>query len=413
MPSRPGGPHAMDVFDKCYRWPDAQLARAAGIYPYFQPIDENLGTEVVVNGRRLIMAGSNSYLGLATDSRVKAAAAEAVNRFGASCSGSRSLNGSLALHEALEARLAVFLRKEAALAFSTGFQTNLGTIPPLVGKGDVVFIDKHDHASIVDGARLSGAEVRRFRHNDAEHLERLLRDVGQAAGKLIVVDGIFSMEGDVADLPAIVAAKQRHGARLIVDDAHGFGVMGAGGRGTAEHFGVEPEVDLVVATFSKSLGSLGGVVAGPAEVVDWIKHKSRPLIFSASMTPAAVGACLKSLDIMEAEPERRERLWRNADKMREGFRALGFNIGVSATPVIPILVGDDQRVFTFRQELLDAGVFANAVVRPAVRPGAQLIRTSFMATHTDAQLDRVLDIFEAVGRRLGILSARTLTAAAR
>lgn len=395
-----------DLFEKCIQWTDAENARAAGLYPYFQAIEETAGTEVVVGGKRLIMIGSNNYLGLTTDPRVKDAAMDAIRRFGSSSSGSRFLNGTIALHEELERKLASFLKKESAIVYSTGFQTNQGTIAPLLGKDDLVFIDRGDHASILDGVGLSAGEMKRFRHNDMADLQRLLETADRktpGAGKLIVVDGVFSMEGDLSPLPKVVELAKKHGARLMVDDAHGVGVLGAHGRGTSEHFGVEDDVDLVMTTFSKSFASLGGVIAGPFKVLDWIKHKSRALIFSAAMTPAAVGACLKSLEIIQSEPERRERLWAITRRMRAEFQRMGFDTGTSETPVVPLVIGDDVKTFLFWRALLDAGVFVNPVIAPAVAPGNQLIRTSYMATHTDEQLDRVLDIVEQTGKRLGLI----------
>lgn len=411
---------AADLFEKCFQWTDAENARSAGLYPYFQAIEETAGTEVVIGGKRLIMIGSNNYLGLTLDPRVKQAAIDAVNKFGSSCSGSRFLNGTLALHEELESKLAKFLGKEAAIVYATGFQTNQGTIAPLLGKDDLVFIDRGDHASILDGVDLSAGEMKRFRHNDMADLERLLKAAEAdhpKAGKLVVVDGVFSMEGDLSPLPKVVELAKRYGARVMVDDAHGVGVFGANGRGACEHLGVEADVDLLMTTFSKSFASLGGVIAGPAKVLDWVKHKSRALIFSASMSPAAVGACLKSLEIIQTEPERRARLWEITRKMRSGFQAMGFDTGTSESPVVPLIIGDDIRTFLFWRGLLDAGVFANPVIAPAVAPGSQLIRTSFMATHTDAQLDRVLDIFETVGKAMDVIgpnaAVRKKTAAVR
>lgn len=395
-----------DLFEKCFNWKDYENAKASGLYPYFQPIEETFGTEVVIGGTRLIMIGSNNYLGLTTDARVKEAAIEATRKYGSSCSGSRFLNGTLALHEELEGELAAFLKKEAAIVYSTGFQTNQGTIAPLLGKDDLVFIDRGDHASILDGVDLSAAEMKRFRHNDANDLERLLRTTATShpkAAKLIVVDGVFSMEGDLAPLPRICELKKQYGARLMVDDAHGVGVLGKNGRGTCEHFGVEDDVDLVMTTFSKSFASLGGVIAGPRAVLDWVKHKSRALIFSAAMTPAAVGACLKSLEIIKTEPERRDRLWKITNRMRSEIQRMGFDTGTSESPVVPLVVGDDFRTFLFWKELREEGVFANPVIAPAVAPGWQLIRTSYMATHTDDQMTRVLEIIEKVGKKLDLI----------
>jgi 8-amino-7-oxononanoate synthase len=399
-----------DLFEKCVQWLDAQNARDTGFYPYFTPIEETAGTEVVVGGKRLIMIGSNNYLGLTTDPRVKEAAIDAVRKYGSSCSGSRFLNGTLALHEELEAKLAKFFGKEAAIVMSTGFQTNQGTIAPLLGKDDLVFIDRGDHASILDGVDLSAAEKKRFRHNDMADLERLLKGASgdEKSGKLIVVDGVFSMEGDLSPLPKVCELGAKYGARVMVDDAHGVGILGANGRGTCEHFGVEDKVDLIMTTFSKSFASLGGVIAGPTRVLDWVRHKSRALIFSASMTPAAVGACLKSLEIIQTEPERRERLWAITRKMRAAFQSMGFDTGTSETPVIPLIIGDDMRTFLFWKALREAGVFCNPVISPAVPPGQQLIRTSYMATHTDAQLDRVLDVMETVGKQMEIIGPNAL-----
>lgn len=393
-----------DLFDKCVQWKDYDSAREAGLYPYFNPIEETTGTEVVIGGRRLIMVGSNNYLGLTSDPRVKEAAIDAVKRYGSSCSGSRFLNGTLRLHEELEERLADFLRKEAAIVYSTGFQANQGAIAPLLGRDDLAFVDRGDHASILDGVALGLGERKRFRHNDVKDLERLLRDASaHKGGKLVVVDGVFSMEGDLSPLPQVAALAKANGARLMVDDAHGVGVLGENGRGTCEHFGVEDQVDLVMTTFSKSLASLGGVIAGPRKVMEWVKHRSRALIFSAAMTPAATGACLQSLEIVKSEPERRVRLRKIAARMRGAFREMGFDTGTSETPVIPLIVGDDVRTFLFWRELYEAGLFTNPVISPATPPGQQLIRTSYMATHTDAQLDRVLEVVHAVGTKLELI----------
>jgi 8-amino-7-oxononanoate synthase len=392
-----------DIFDKCTTWKDLKIAKATGLYPYFRPIEASHGaTEVEVEGRRVVMVGSNNYLGLATDPRVKEAAIEAIRKFGSTCSGSRLLNGTLALHEELEQRLAKFLGREAAVAVSTGFQTNL-TIAGFLGRHDLVFSDKQNHASLLDGVRLGMAEEKRYRHSDMEHLEKLLADADPDAGKLIITDGVFSMEGDLCNLPKIVELAQKHNARVMTDDAHAMGVLGAHGRGTAEYFGLEANVDLVMGTFSKSFASLGGVLAGPVDVINYIKHRSRPVVFSASMTPAAVASALKSLEIIEAEPERRARLLDIAEKMHNGFRALGFDTGVSVTPVVPVLVGDQVKCFRFWKALYEGGVFTNPVIPPAVEPGHALLRTSYMATHTDAQLDRVLDLFEKIGRKLKVI----------
>jgi 8-amino-7-oxononanoate synthase len=396
-----------DLFQKCFDFQDAKAARASGFYPYFREIEESEGTEVVVDGRRLLMLGSNNYLGLTHHPKVREAAADALWRFGPGCTGSRFLNGTLGLHVTLEGRLADFLEKESALCFSTGFQTNLGTVATLTGRQDFVYGDRANHASLLEGVQLSGATYRRYRHNDAADLERRIgadharRGNGSApGGRLVMTDGVFSMEGDIAPLPEIVRIKKRYGARLLVDDAHGIGVMGPGGRGTAHHFGLADEVDLVMGTFSKSFASLGGVIAGPFDVIDFIKHKARAMIFSASMPPASTATVIACLDVLAAEPERLDRLWRNADRLRRGLKGLGFDTGDSATPIVPIYIGDEMKCFVFWRALNDAGVFTNPVVTPATPPGRALIRTSVMATHTRADIDRALEIFDRVGRQL-------------
>ncbi len=392
----------MDIFEKSKQFTVARDAIREGWYPYFIPLNENEGTEVVFQGKRLIMCGSNNYLGLTTHPKVREAACKAIERYGTSCTGSRFLNGTLEMHEELERRLAKFVRKEAALVFSTGMQANLGTISAVVGRGDYVVLDKDDHASIVDGARLSYGEIARFRHNDMEHLDRVLKSLPEQAGKLVVVDGVFSMGGDLAPLPEMIPVCQKYGARLMVDDAHGIGVVG-GGRGTAEHLGVSDGVDLIMSTFSKSFASLGGFIAGGDDIIHYIKHFARSFIFSASIPPANAAAALAALDIMEQEPERVERVGQIGAKMRVAFKQMGFNVGESVTPIIPIIIGDDQRTFGFWKALFDNGVFVNPVVSPAVPPGMQLLRTSYMATHTDEQMDRVLEVFGKVGKALGVI----------
>jgi 8-amino-7-oxononanoate synthase len=393
----------MDIFEKCRKFTQAAQARAAGYYPYFTPIESQQDTEVIINGRKVIMIGSNNYLGLTTHPKVKEAAAQALRKYGTSCTGSRFLNGTISLHVELEERLARFTGKEAALVFSTGFLANLGTISALVGRHDTVIIDYDDHASIVDGCQLCLGKTIRFRHNDMTALRRALEKADQKRGKLVVVDGVFSMEGDIAPLPEITALCKEFGARLMVDDAHSIGVLGKNGSGTASHFGLTNEVDIIMGTFSKSFASLGGFIAADAEVIDYIKHVSRALIFSASMTPASIAACLASLDIMENEPERRERLWQITRRMHREYRSLGFDIGNTQTPIIPIIIGDDIKVFVFWKRLLEEGVFVNPVRSPAVPAGRALLRTSYMATHTDEQLDRVLEAFEKVGKELGVI----------
>lgn len=392
----------MDIFQKCSEFTIARDAIEAGIYPYFLPLEENEGTEAVFKGHRLIMCGSNNYLGLTTHPKVRQAAQEAIARYGTSCTGSRFLNGNLEMHEQLEKELAEWVGKEAALVFSTGMQTNLGTISALVGRGDIVYLDKDDHASIVDGARLSWGEVKRFKHNDLADLERSLEKSSKEKGKLIIVDGLFSMGGDIAPLPELAALARRYGARLMTDDAHAMGVLG-GGRGTAAHFGNTDQVDLIMSTFSKSFASLGGFIAGDDDVIHYIKHHARSLIFSASIPPANAAAALAALQVMREEPERIERLTQIGVRMRACYQELGFDIGGSASPIIPIHIGDDDRTIMTWKLLFDSGVFVNPVLSPAVPQGKQLLRTSYMATHTDQQLDQVAETLKQIGKIVGLI----------
>jgi 8-amino-7-oxononanoate synthase len=395
-----------DIFDKCRAFTRADEVRAMGLYPYFKPIEENDGPVVIIEGRKIIMAGSNNYLGLTTHPKVKEAAMQAVRRYGTGCSGSRYLNGTLDLHNELEAKLAEFLGKEACLLFSTGYQTNQGIIATLVQKGEYVFTDKENHASIVAGTLITKGmqgEVIRYRHNDVRDLKRVLSRSPLNAAKLVVTDGVFSMSGDIADLPGLVAAAKKRNARVMVDDAHGIGVLGKGGRGTVSHFGLDGQVDLIMGTFSKTFASLGGFVVAERSVIEYIKHHAAALIFSASMTPASVAAVLAALDLLQTEPERIERVHRNANKMRRGFSSMGFKIIPGDTAVVPVVIGDDLKTFLFWRELFEAGVFVNAVISPAVPPGLQLLRTSYMATHEDEHLDRILEVFQKVGRELGII----------
>jgi len=392
----------MDIFEKCFAFTTAKEAIKQGFYPYFIPLTENEGTVVEYKGHKLIMCGSNNYLGLTTHPKVKEAACKATEHFGTSCTGSRFLNGTLEFHEQLERELAEWVGKEAALVFSTGMQANLGAVSAIVGNKDIVVLDKDDHASIVDGARLSFGKIERYRHNDMNHLERVLKSLPEDSGKIIIVDGLFSMEGDLAPLSEIVPLAKKYGARLMVDDAHGMGVTG-GGHGTSHHLGVTKDVDLIMSTFSKSLASLGGFIAGDADVVHYIKHFARSLIFSASIPPGNAAAALASLQVMREEPERIERVNQIGERMRTGFKELGFDIGNSETPVIPILIGSDEKTFLTWKLLFDAGVFVNPVISPAVSPGRQLLRTSYMATHTDEQLDTVLEIFSRIGKQVGLI----------
>jgi 8-amino-7-oxononanoate synthase len=394
----------MDLFDKCEKFIRAKEVQDAGVYPYFVPVSSSEDTEVLIDGRRVLMLGSNNYLGLTTHPKVKEAARKALERYGTGSCGSRFLNGTLDLHVELERKLADFLGMESALVFSTGFQTNLGAISTLVGRKDCVILDKWDHASIVDAARLSHGHVLRFKHNDMEDLDRVLEKAPEELGKLIVIDGIFSMEGDIVDLPGIVSVAKGRNVRIMLDDAHAVGVLGENGSGTASHFGLKGEVDLVMGTFSKSFASLGGYVAGREDVISYIKHHARSLIFSASMPPSVVATVEASLEIMKTEPERRARLWKNSEKMLDGLRAMGYDTGESNTPVIPIVVGDDMKTFMMWKALFDQGVFVNPVISPAVPNGRQLLRTSYMATHSEDQLDRALETFEKVGRGMGVLA---------
>jgi 8-amino-7-oxononanoate synthase len=393
------------LFEKCHRYEVAERVRDAGVYSFFRVIESAQEPEVVCDGRRMVMLGSNNYLGLTNDPRVKEAAIDAVRKYGSGCAGSRFLNGTLDLHVRLEERLARFMRKEAAVTFATGYQVNLGAISCLVGKGDVVYLDKQDHACIIDGARLAFGEVRKFKHNDARDLSRQMRNDNGARGRMIVVDGVFSMEGDIAPLPEIVAAAREFDAAVMVDDAHGIGVLGASGRGTAEHYGLEDEVDLVMGTFSKSMASVGGFIAGDETVIDYIKHRARTLIFSAAPPPASVAAALATVEIMEREPERRTRLWENARFFAEGLRSLGLDTAGSQTPVVPVVVGEDDAALAMVQRLHEEGVFVNCVLSPATPPGRALIRTSLMATHTREHLTRALEAIEKVGRELGLVTA--------
>lgn len=394
----------MDVFQKCFDFKDADEVRGMGLYPYFRTIASGQDPVVSMNGQSVIMLGSNNYLGLTNHLEIKEAAAKALQVYGSGTAGSRFLNGTLDIHVELEDRLAEFMGREAAVCFSTGFQVNLGVISSLIGRRDAVVLDGLVHACILDGARLSYGRILKYAHNNMAALEERLRSVGGDNAAMIVVDGVFSMEGDLADLPGIVELKSRFGARLMVDDAHGIGVMGNTGRGTAEHFGLDDQVDLIMGTFSKSLAGVGGFVVGERAVVDWIKHKARTLIFSAAPPPASVASVMKALEIMEREPERRQRLWTNTQYMKREFTTLGFDTGDSASPVIPLVVGEDLASFKMTMRLQQEGVFVNPVISPAVPPGRAMIRTSYMATHTREHLDRALEAIRKVGREMGVIA---------
>jgi len=399
--SASGGP--LPLLEKCHRYTRAREVQAAGLYPYFKPITESEDSVVVIEGGQRIMLGSNNYLGLTHHPKVLEAAERALRRYGSGCTGSRFLNGTLELHERLEAELARFVGKESCLVFSTGYGANLGLVSGLVLRHDFAFLDKLDHASIVDGANMSMGRVVRFNHRDLEDLDRKLAAHDGDGGALIHVDGVFSMEGTISDLPGLARVARKHRAVLAVDDAHAVGVLGPGGEGTAAHFGMTHEVDIIAGTFSKSLASVGGFVAASEPVIHYLRHHSRPLIFTASLPPASTAGVLAALEVIREEPERRERLWTNAWRIQEGFRSLGFDIGRSQTPIVPVLVGPLEKTFLFWRRLFDAGVFTNPVVPPAVPREACRLRTSVMATHTAEQIDFCLDAFAKIGRELGVI----------
>lgn len=375
------------------------------MYPYFRPIASASDTEVIVGGRKVLMIGSNNYLGLTTHPKVIEASIAATKKYGSGCTGSRFLNGTLDLHIQLEEELAAFMGKEACLVYSTGFQTNLGTISCLVQKGDYLFMDRSNHACIVDGARLGFGKVIKYDHNDMDDLERVLSTVPADAPKMIVSDGVFSMEGDIVNLPRMVELAQKYRARVMIDDAHAVGVLGPTGAGTAEYFELADKVDITMGTFSKSFASIGGYVVGAAQVMEYVKHFSRTMIFSAAIPPSAAAVVLAVLEIMRTEPERRERLWEITHKMHKGLTDLGFEIGSTQTPIVPVYIGDMIECFKFWKMLVDAGIFVNAIIPPAVAPGHSLIRTSYTANHTDEQLDYVLETFEKIGKKTGLISA--------
>jgi 8-amino-7-oxononanoate synthase len=391
------------LFDKCRQFTKAREIEAAGLYPYFKPISDSEDTAVVIEGQRRIMLGSNNYLGLTHHPKVLEAAAHALHRYGSGCTGSRFLNGTLDLHGRLEQALAEFLGKEACLVFSTGYQANLGLISGLIGRGELVYLDKLDHASIVDGAKMSYGETLRFNHGDLAGLDRLIERTKGTKGALIVVDGVYSMEGDIANLPELVRLARRHGVALAVDDAHSIGVLGPNGEGTAAHFGLTDEVDLIAGTFSKSLASIGGFVAGSENVIHYLKHHSRPLIFTAALPASNTAGVLAALEVLRSEPERRAQLWANTRRFQDGMRSLGYDIGETETPIVPVLIGTMERTFLFWRKLFDAGVFTNPVMPPAVPPSACRLRTSLMATHTFEQIDFCLEQFARIGKELGVV----------
>jgi len=392
-----------DIFDKAFNFTKAEEIRAAGLYPYFKPLQATDGTIVKIEGRDVIMAGSNNYLGLTNDPRTIKAAQDVIATYGTGCTGSRYLNGTLDLHLELEEKLAEFLGKEACVLFSTGYQTNEGSIQTIAGRKDVIFSDKDNHACIVVGTLCSNAKTVRYPHNDIEQLRKLLEREDESTGKIIVSDGVFSMSGTIAKIPELLELAKEYGARLYLDDAHAVGVIGQGGRGSASTFGLTDEVDLISGTFSKSFASLGGFIVGDRPVIEYIRHQSPAHIFSASMPPANVATVLKALEILQEETWRLERLEQISDYMRNELRNLGFNVWSSQTPIIPVVIGDMMECFEFWKDLFDAGVYTNAVVPPAVPKGQSLIRTSYMATHTDEHLDQILEAFRKVGIQHGII----------
>lgn len=380
--------------------------KKAGMYPYFRPIEENHDTEVVIDGRKILMFGSNSYMGLTNHPKVTEAAKKAIDIYGSCCSGSRFLNGTSSLHIELEEKLADFVGKEAALMFTTGFQANLGAVATFTGRTGVIIMDELDHASIIEGSRLSFSRVLKFAHNDMNDLERVLQSIQSEKIKMIVVDGIFSMEGDICNLPEITRLANQYEAMVMVDDAHAIGVIGDRGRGTANHFGLSSEVDMIMGTFSKSLASVGGFIATTKDAINYLKHHARPMIFSASVPPSAVAAAMAALDIIKSEPERQEALWDNTNYMASALQDLGFDINTSKTPIIPVYIRDNELTFRFNQRLYEEGIFVNPVVSPAVKSDASLIRLSIMATHTRSQLDEALEKIEKVANELHVLEMK-------
>ncbi len=385
-------------------FPLVKMAKQFGFYPFYKPLESNEGPEAIIDGKRVIMLGSNNYLGLTRHPRVVKAARDAVERYGTSMTGSRLLNGSTKIHERLEELLAEFFEVESCLTFTTGYQANLSAISALANRRVAVLIDKADHASIYDGCKLSDGEMIRFLHNDFEQLDQLLSKVTQDKAAMVVVDGVYSMGGDLAPLPELIEVCKRHEARLLVDDAHGVGVVGRGGRGTGHHFGVEKDVDLIIGTFSKSLASIGGFIAGSADVIEWTKHFGRPGVFSASLPPASVMAATTALEVLMEEPEIVDKLAANGKILRDGLTEAGFDIGPTTTPIVPIVVGDERKMVGFWNELLAKGVYTNAVIMPAVPRGASILRTSCMATHSEEQIKTAVELMAELGRQHGIIS---------
>ncbi len=393
----------IQLFDKCRGYTLAREVQKRGMYPYFRPISDSADTVVTIEGRERLMFGSNNYLGLTHHPKVLEAAAAALKRFGSGCTGSRFLNGTLDLHGELEGRLAAFLGQEDSLVFSTGYGANLGLIAGMIGRSDTVYLDKLDHASIVDGATLSRGTIVRYRHGDLADLERKMSNGESGGGKMIVVDGVYSMEGDISDIPRLLEVARRNGAALAVDEAHSLGILGPNGEGSVGQYGLLAEVDILTGTFSKSLASIGGFVAASEDVIHYLRHHSRPLIFTASLPPASAAGVLAALEIIQNEPERREAAWINRKRLYDGLHSLGFDMGESQTPILPVLIGPLETTLVFWRKLFDAGVFTNPVAPPAVAASACRLRTSVMATHTPEQIDVCLETFARVGRELGVI----------
>lgn len=396
----------MDLFQKCFDFTRADEVKAKGVYPYFRPIEENEGPVVRIEGRDVIMAGSNNYLGLTAHPQVKEAAIKAIEQYGTGCSGSRYLTGTIDLHNELEARLAKFLGYESCLLLSTGYQTALGVVATLCQKGDYIVSDKENHASIINAAMTAKGmyvDFVRYKHNDMDDLDRVLSRIPETAGILIVSDGVFSVDGELVNLPRMIEVAEKYKARVLIDDAHATGVVGVGGRGTASHFGLTDRTDMVMGTFSKTFASLGGFIAGPERTINYIKHHSPALIFSASPTPASVASALAALDILEKTPQLVSKLKRNSDKMRDGFSELGYHIDPGISAIVPVVIGDVEKSFYLWKSLYDGGVFVNAFIPPGVPPNRSMMRTSYMATHDDVHLNKILDIFGRIGKEIGLI----------
>lgn len=394
------------LHDKIAQFKDAAIIREAGLYPYFRPIESGQDTEVIIDGKRVLMFGSNSYLGLTNHPKIKEASKKAIDKYGTGCAGSRFLNGTLDIHIELERRLAAYVEKEAAVLFSTGFQVNLGVLSCITGRNDYLILDEYDHASLIDGSRLSFSRVIKYAHNDMADLQRKLSILPEDAVKVIAVDGIFSMEGDIVKLPEIVQLADQYGANIMVDDAHSLGVIGNKGAGTASHFGLTDEVDLIMGTFSKSLASLGGFIAADAATIDYLKHRARALMFSASMPPASVASVIAALDIIESEPERIDKLWANTNYAMRLLLEEGFDLGPTESPILPIYVRDNEKTFLVTKHLQEAGIFVNPVVSPAVPSDSSLLRFSLMATHTFEQIDEAVEKIAKAFKDVGVTAIK-------